>query len=89
MIGGLHGIDLIYGVAEDILVLPAGLLGDLHIGAVQRTQGHGAVEHQLHVAGAGSLCAGSRDLLGNVCRSYQLFRIGNVVVGNEYHLDLL
>ena len=33
IVGGLQGIQLGHGGAEDIFVLPAGLLGDLHIGA--------------------------------------------------------
>ena len=89
MVGGLGGVDLIHGVTEDILVLPSGLLGDLHIGAVQRTQGHGAVEHQLHVAGAGGFRAGRGNLLGNVGGGDDMLSVGAVVVLNEYHLQLV
>ena len=89
VIGGLHGIDLIHGVAEDILVLPAGLLRDLHIGAVQRTQRYGAVEHQLHVAGAGGFRTGRGDLLGNVGGGDDMLGVGAVVVLNEYHFQLV
>ena len=44
----------------------ADALADLDIGAVQRADGQRAVQRELHVAGAGRLHAGGRDLLGQV-----------------------
>ena len=38
-------------------------LADLHVGAVERADGERAVHRELHVAGAGRLLAGGRDLL--------------------------
>ena len=89
IVGAAAGVDLLHGVTEDILVVPASLLGDLHVGAVQGTQGHSAVEHQLHVAGAGSLGAGRRNLLGNVGGGDDVLGIGAVVVLDEDHLNLV
>ena len=76
-------------MAENILVFPASLLGDLHIGAVQSAQGHSTVEHQLHVAGAGSLGARRGNLLGNVGGGDDVLCVGAVVVLNENNLHLI
>ena len=56
--GFAAGHDLVRGQAEDENILLADLLHDLHVGAVQRADGQGAVQRQLHVAGAGSLHSG-------------------------------
>ena len=75
--------------AENCNVLRANQLRNLHICAVQGAQGHSAVEHKLHVAGAAGLLARCGNLLGDIrCRVDELGR-GNVEVLQEYHLDLL
>ena len=89
IIVALQRIDLLYGMAEDILIFHTGFLGDLHIGSVQSTQGHRAIEHQLHVAGAGSLCAGRRDLLRNIRSRNNILSIRTVIVLNKDNLQLI
>ena len=81
--------DLIGGLTEDIDVLLAHLLADLHIGTVHGAQRQRAVQHELHVAGAGSFLGGKADLLGQVAGGDQLFGGGNVVVLHEHHLQPL
>ena len=89
IIAVLCGVDLLDGVAEDILILLASLLGDLHIGTVQGAQGHSAVEHQFHVAGAGSLSARRGDLLGNIGSGDNMLGVGAVVVLHKDHPELI
>ena len=84
-----HGVavnDLIGGLAEDINVLFAHLLADLHIGTIHGAKRQRTVQHELHVAGAGSLLGGKADLLGQVAGRDQLFSSGNVVVLDEHDL---
>ena len=76
----LQRVDLGGQHAEDDLVLVAGGIGDLNIRAVQRAQRDRAVQHELHVAGAGSLGAGQRDLLGNLGGRHQALRQADAVV---------
>ena len=76
-------------MTEDILILVAGFLGDLHVGAVQGAQGHRAVEHQLHVAGAGSLSTCGRDLLRDIRRGDDMLSVRAVVVLHEHHFQLV
>ena len=73
-------LNLVNGCTKDVLVLHASFLCNLYVCAVQRTQRNRAVEHQLHVAGAGGLGACGRNLLGYVCSRYQLLSVGYVVV---------
>ena len=61
---------------DDLVVLTGGI-GDFHVRAVQGAQGDCAVQHELHVAGAGSLLGGKADLLGQVAGRDQLFSSGN------------
>ena len=56
-------IDVIHPHAKDEEVVLASLLGHLNIGSVHGTDGESAVQHELHVAGAGGLSASCRDLL--------------------------
>ena len=79
--------DLIGAGAEDIFVLRAGLLCNLDVCAIQCAQRHRAVQHELHVAGAGRLRAGRGDLFGHIRRRENPFRIGNLIIFNKYHLD--
>ncbi len=87
-----HGVavdDLIRGLAEDINVLFAHLLADLHIGTVHGAQRQRTVQHKLHVAGAGSLLGGKADLLRQVTGRDELFGSGNVVILDKYDLQPL
>ena len=81
--------DLIRGLAEDINVLFAHLLADLHIGTVHGAQRQRTVQHELHVAGAGGLLGGKADLLGQVTGRDELFGSGDVVIFHKYHLQPL
>ena len=84
-----HGIavdDLIGGLAEDVDILFSHLLADLHVGTVHGAEGQRTVQHELHVAGAGSLLGSKADLLGQVAGRDQLFGSGNVVVLDEHDL---
>ena len=62
----LHLADLLGAQAEDVDVVLADLFGDLDVGAVAGADGQRAVHRQLHVAGAGGLHAGRRNLLAQV-----------------------
>ena len=69
--------DLVGRAPEEIDVLPAHELRDLHVGAVEGPQRHRAVCHELHVGGAARFLGRQRDLLGDVrggdevlCRRY-------------------
>ena len=84
--GGIAVDDLIGSLAEDIDVLFAHLLADLHVGTVHGAEGQRTVQHKLHVAGAGSLLGGKADLLGQIAGRDQLFSSGNVVVLDEHDL---
>ena len=71
-----HGVavdDLIGGLTEDIDVLLAHLLADLHIGTVHGAQRQRTVQHELHVAGAGGLLGGKADLFRQVTGRDELF----------------
>ena len=61
--------------------------GDLHIGAVKRSQGNGAVHHKLHIAGTGSLHARRRDLFADLRRRIDKLRIGHGKDFHECHTD--
>lgn len=56
-------LDLGSGQAKDGLVLTAGQVGDLDVGAVEGAQRNGAVHHELHVGRARGLLAGRGNLL--------------------------
>ena len=60
-------------------------LADLDVGAVVGADGQRAVERELHVAGAGRLLAGQRDLLGQVGGRDELLGQRHVVVRRERH----
>ena len=88
VIGGLVTVDdLVGGLAEDVDIVVAHLLADLDVGAVHGAQGQGAVQHELHVAGAGSLLGGQGDLLGQVAGGDELLGGGDVVVLHKHHLQ--
>ena len=77
------------GHAEQEDVVPAHLFADLDIGAVQGAEGHGAVHHQLHIAGAARFGAGERDLLADIRGRHQQLREGHPVVLQVHDLQLI
>ena len=85
----LELLDVLNSRTEDVLVLSACLLSDLHVCAVQSTQSHSAVEHQLHVAGAGSLGACRRDLLRHIGSRNDMLGIRTVIVLHKHDLQLI
>ena len=85
---GRHDLfKLLYPCAEDVVVFYSGFLGYFNVCAVVGSERYGAVEHELHVSGAGRLGARGGNLFGNICGCNQLFSVGNVVVLNEYNVD--
>ena len=46
-------------------------------------------EHELHITRAACLHTCHRDLLGDICRGHDLFRVGNVIVGYENNAELI
>ena len=75
------------GQAEDEDVVGADPVANLDVGAVERADGQRAVERKLHVAGAGGLHAGGRDLLRQVGRRDDRPREADVVVRQERDLE--
>src|SRR5208337_4471006 len=63
IVEGTAFLHLLRRQAEDEDIILADLFEDLHVGTIERADGHGPVKLQLHVAGAGRLGAGERDLL--------------------------
>ena len=87
---GNHGLsfdNLLGGQAEEEEILGANLFADFNIGAVQRANGQGAVERELHIAGATGFLAGGRDLFTEICGRVDALRVLNVEVGAEHDLD--
>ena len=80
-------LDLFGGEAEDEDVLGADMIADLDVGAVEGADGEGAVQRQLHVAGAGCFHAGGRDLLGEIGGRHDLLGEADIVVGEEHDLE--
>ena len=60
---------------------------DFHIGPVVRSQGNGAVEHELHVACAAGFLGGKGNLFGYIAGRYQLLSQGHVVVIDHDYLQ--
>ena len=66
---------------------PTRVFPDLDVGAVHGADDEGAVERKLHVGGARGLGAGGGDVLAELsCRDDDL-RLGDVVIGQEDHLE--
>ena len=75
------------GIAEREVVGLTHGLEDLHVGTVERAQGQRTVHHEFHVAGAGGLLAGSRDLFRKVgCRIDAVSGL-DAEVGHEHYLE--
>ena len=49
---GVQPLDLLGGGTKGVDVLVAYKVGNLDVCSVQRAEGHGSVEHELHVRGA-------------------------------------
>ena len=89
IITALGGVDFRHSRTENVVVFHTCFLDDFHIGTVQCAQGHSTVEHQLHIAGAGGLCACRGDLLGNVGGRNNVLRIRAVIVLHKNDLQLI
>ena len=72
---------------EEEEVVGADLVPDFDVRAVQGADGKGAVHGEFHVAGAGGLEAGGRDLLGEVGGGIDPLRSLDVEVGQEHHFE--
>ena len=79
--------DLFGAEAEQEEVFVADLFPDLDIGAIQCADGQSAVHHELHVAGAGGLLAGSGYLLGQICSRTDDFHRRHAVVRQKHHFE--
>ena len=85
----VHVLHRVGAHAEDVDVLHAHLLGNLHIGAVHGAHGQCAVHHELHVAGAAGLLGGGGQLLGHFRGRHEDLGGGYIVVLQEHHLQIL
>ena len=85
---GIELLDLLGRGAKGVDVLVAHEFGDLHVGAVERAQGQGAVEHELHVGGAARLLGGQADLLGDVSGGDHTLGGGDVVILDHDNLQV-
>ncbi len=61
---------------------------NLYIGAVLSSEGDGSVQHELHIACAGSLLGSKRDLLRDIRSRDDFLRLGNVVILNHDNLEV-
>ena len=87
--GGVVQMDDLLGPgAEQVNVVVAHQVVDLHIRAVQGSQRHRAVQHHLHIAGSGGFLGGQGDLLGNVRGGDQLLRFGHVIIFHHHQLQV-
>ena len=75
--------------AEQEEILVADFLADFDVGAVQGADGHGAVHHELHVAGARRFLAGGGNLLGQIGAGADDLHRGDPIVGQESQLQLV
>ena len=80
-------LDLVRGQAEDEDVVGADAVADLDVGAVERADRQRAVQRELHVAGAGGLHAGGRNLLRQIGRRNDVLGEADIVVRQEHDLQ--
>lgn len=64
----VEGLHIVHPHTEDEEVSLPGFLGHLHVGSIHGTDGEGAVQHELHVAGSRGFSAGCGDLLRQIGR---------------------
>ena len=81
--------QLLFPRAEDVGVVLADGVHNLHVRAVHGAEGERAVHHELHVRGAGRLLAGGGDLLRDIRGRDDPLCGGDVVVFHEHHVDVL
>lgn len=86
---GFERLHLFHSMAKNKDILFAHLLSDFNVSAVQRSHRQRPVQRQLHVAGAGRLFPGSRDLLGNIRRWNEHFRRRDAIIRQENDLQLI
>ena len=84
-----NGFQFFNLCTEDIVAILASFFYDFDICTVISAQRYCTIQHQLHVTSTGGFCTSSRNLFRNISCSYQLFCIGYIVVGNEYHFNQL
>ena len=58
--------NLLTGLSEDINIILAYQLADLHICAVHGSQCYSTIEHELHVSCSAGLFRSKRNLLGDI-----------------------
>ena len=63
------------------------MVADFDIGAVERADGDGAVQRELHVAGAGGFHAGSGNLLGEIGGRDDHLGQADIIVRQERDLE--
>ena len=81
--------DFLTGFAEDVDVVIAYQVVDLHVGSVHGSQGNGSVQHELHVSGSAGLFGCQGDLLGDIAGRDQFLSLGYVVVLDHNHMEEL
>ena len=80
--------DLLTGLTEDIDILPAYQLADLHVCTIHGSQCYRTVEHKLHVSGSAGLFGCKRNLLGDIAGRDQLLCCTYVVVFHHNNLHV-
>ena len=83
-----EGVYLVGGHAEEEDVVVSDLLVNFHVRAVERADGHRAVDHELHIARAGGLLARDGDLLGQVRRRDDDLCQRDLIVLHKHDLEL-
>ena len=80
--------NLLTGLSEDIDIILAYQLADLHICTIHGSQCYSTVEHELHVSCSAGLLGSKRDLLGDIAGRNQLLCCTYVVVfhHNNFHV---
>jgi hypothetical protein len=76
-------------LTKDETVFIADGIGNFDIGAIIGANGQGAVHHEFHIAGAGRFHANRRNLFRQISRRENQFGAGEIVIGQEYDLDLI
>ena len=80
--------NLICGKSENEGVFFSNFLYDLNICTVHRSESQGAVQHELHVTGTGSLFTCGGNLLGNISSGKDQLCVADTIILDKYNLDL-